>query len=256
MIPCARCSFSSRAFALHPFSICPQLSPSHPYLILSSRFRKTTPREEPEENFALLSRKIQTMNCHPPLSSRFSLCSKLCDPHMIRIDWCEDQRELFLVEMQGTLAIAKDSEGESGTVEIGSLNQDPAKPKKCALHIGTQVCEGDVSQLKRPILVVKRIPAERLQLPVKRIREKQQNCRVEKDDPSCDGSRPSAASSCAQLFEDWMMSDEGQRQCNPAADDGERDPPAYEIVGVARQQFLFSGKPMRIFEKPKPPGLP
>ena len=149
---------------------------------------------------------------------------------MLRVNFANEPQDVVLLEMQGTLTIT--SHGESSTssgdeVTVGFIRTtDPAKPKKCTLHIGTQVIEGESSQLKRPVVVVRKSTHDEQSVSRKRPRD--------------------APGMSLVLFEDWIVN---ELHNDDEVDTAVRSSGEYEVVGIARQHFLFSGKPMRIFGK-------
>jgi hypothetical protein len=124
-----------------------------------------------------------------------------------------------------------------------------------------------VQPLKRPLVVIRRVEQQQTLWPKKRSRENPDQKEDEENNENPTERRkarelPTVTSesltSSIHLFEDWMQTPEGERQCNPGGmgDSNNDEAASFEVVGIARQHYVFTGKPMRVFEQEKPGAAP
>lgn len=172
--------------------------------------------------------------------------------------------EMEIIELQGTLAIpdhlrssSDDSSvaasASSRDVYLGTVEKQGGK--KATLNIGTLVVEGEVNPFKKKVLILRRCdngvvvepkddrPAAQSAL---RKRPRSESLRAE-------STLSTAAQDGPMLLEEWLSVQDNevnvarsvQEMIVEAAEAGGKE---YKVVGVAKQHYLFKGKPTRIFK--------
>lgn len=191
-----------------------------------------------------------------------------------------------VVELQGTLAVPDDMRrapsshddappfssaldalepNDNDFIELGHISRNPPQGKKCVLHIKTLAVEGEVAPCKRPMLILRKIKLPPPPPPSVGSTSTKKRSRDDDDGDHHRGEEGALATAAAEsqaapyieLFSDWCERvpdlrqaawEDLQRACAAnATTSGEELAYAYEVVGFAKNTFLFKSKPARIF---------